>query len=261
MLKVIEKSWNEFWAYYWRVDDLHRIPGIAEWDRKLVAFIENVCHLEPPARVLDLACGGGDQAKVFAQKGYEVVGIDIAPSLIDYAEQQFAKQDLQGTFLVGDMREIEYDNEFDACVILSGSFGFFGDIEDKKLLCLIQKALKIGGKVFIMFTSANRSVKCQRDWREIEDGWELSEGWFDTETSTTYGTVFIIRKDGTMIVPKKEFGYHANERIRCYTIPEMQKMFSRAGLEYVASYSDRIIDVPPRILPSGMVRNIIVGQR
>ena len=261
MLKVIEKTWNEFWAYYWRVDDLHRIPGIAEWDRKLVTFIEHVCHLKPPARILDLACGGGDQAKVFARKGYTVVGVDIAPSLIEYAQRQFAEENLEGTFTVGDMRAIDYDAEYEVCVILSGSFGFFGDREDQELLCSIGKALKTGGKVFIMFKSAHRQFKHTRDYREIEDGWEFGEGRFDAETSTQYGTVFIIRKDGTMIVPKQEPGYHANEGIRCYTVPEMQKMFSIADLEYVACYSDQYMDVPPRMLPKETIRNIIVGQR
>jgi hypothetical protein len=33
MLKVIEKSWSDFWAAYWRIDHRHRIPEIFEWDR------------------------------------------------------------------------------------------------------------------------------------------------------------------------------------------------------------------------------------
>lgn len=260
-MKVIEKSWNEFWAYYWRVEDRHKIPGIFDWDNKIVTFIEHVCQLRPPARILDLACGGGDQAKIFARKGYEVVGVDIAPSVIDYAKEQFARENLRGTFLVGDMRNIEYDAEFDVCVILSGSFGFFGDDEDQKLLRSIHRSLKSGGKVFIMFVPANRQVKHEKSWREIEGGWELNEDWFDTETSTRCGTVFIIRKDGTMIVPKKEAGYHANERIRCYTIPEMKKMFSIAGIEYVACYSARHLEVPLKPLPKDAVCSIMVGQR
>ncbi len=260
-MKVIEKSWNEFWAYYWRIEDRHKIPGIFEWDNKVVAFIEHVCQLRPPARILDLACGGGDQAKVFARKGYHVVGIDIAPSLIEHAQQTFSKEQLKGIFIIGDMQNIEYDAEFDACVILSGSFGFFGDAEDQKLLCTIQKSLKKGGKVFIMFVSANRQAKHGKVWRPIADGWELAEGGFDSATSTKWGTVFIIRKDDTMIVPRKEPWYHANERIRCYTIPEMQKMFSIAGIEYMACYSDRYLDVPPKPLPKDTACNIIVGQR
>jgi SAM-dependent methyltransferase len=260
-LKVIEKSWNEFWAYYWRIEDRHRIPGIFEWDEKIVNFIEYVCQLKPPARLLDLACGGGDQAKVFARKGYEVVGIDIAPSLIEFAKQQFSKGKLKGTFIVGDMRDIKYNAEFDACVILSGSFGFFADVEDQKLLVSIQKALKQGGKVFVMFISANGKVDHERTWREFDDHWELEETWFEAETCTHCGTSVIIRKDGTVIVPTKEPGYHANERIRCYTLREMRAMFSSAGLEYSASYSSRYLDVPPKPLPRGAILNIVVGER
>ena len=259
-MKVIEKSWNEFWAYYWRVEDRHKIPGILEWDDKVVSFIEHVCQLKPPARVLDLACGGGDQAKVFARRGYEVVGIDIAPSLIEYAQQQFSAVKLKGTFIVGDMRDIDYDAEFDACIILSGSFGFFGDTEDQKLLSSIRRSLRKGGKVFIMFISANVKVDHTRTWRELEDGWELDETWLDVETCTHRSTGFIIKKDGTMVVPKEEPGYHANEKIRCYTIPEMKKMFSTAGLEYVACYSTRHLDVPPKPLPDDAACNIVVGQ-
>jgi hypothetical protein len=144
---------------------------------------------------------------------------------------------------------------------LSGSFGFFGDVEDQKLLCSIKKSLRRGGKVFVMFIPANKQVDHRRSWSELEDGWEFGETWFDAETCTRCGTVFIIRKDGTMIVPKKEHGYHANERIRCYTIPEMRAMFAQAGLEYRASYSDQHLDVPPKPVPKGVLRKIVIGER
>lgn len=261
MLRVIEKSWKEFWAYYWRVDDRHRIPGIFDWDRRLVAFIEYTCRLKPPGRILDLACGGGDQAKIFAEKGYEVVGIDIAPSLIEYAKKQFREAGVRGSFITGDMREIDYNKEFDVCVILSGSFGFFGYAEDLKLLCAIRSALKQSGRTFIMFLSATHPPKSSHTWREISDGWELNETWFDAETSTRCGKAFIIRKDGTIVKPKRESGYCADERIQCYTILEMRKMLSEAGLEYVSCYSDRHLDVPPQPRSKDAVINIVVGER
>jgi len=261
MLKVLEKTWDEFWATHWRIDDRHSIPGIFEWDRQLVNFIENVCQLSPGQRILDLGCGGGDQAKVFAQKGYEVVGVDIAPSLIKFAQQQFQKEGLGGTFMIGDMRSIDYDAEFDACVLLSGTFGFFGDVEDQKLLRSICRAIKLGGKAFIMFLSANRLNKHSTSWSEKKDGWELNESWFDTETSTYRSRIFIIRKNGTLLRPKAESGYHANEVVRCYTIPEMREMLSKAGLRYVASYSDDDLSVPPQPPVPEAVRNIVVAER
>lgn len=260
-MQIVEKSWNEFWAAHSRIDHRHRIPGIFEWDRQLVAFIEQVCQLTPPARILDLGCGGGDQAKVFAQKGYAVVGIDIAPPLIEFARQQFEEEGLCGTFIVGDMRAIDYDAEFDACVILSGTFGFFSDDENQRLLCSIRRALKVGGKTFVMFVPITQAGKRTRTWSESEAGWELRETWYDVETSTYRSRRFIIRKDGTLIRPKPEPGYHANEVIRCYTIPEMRTLLAKAGLYYLASYSSDDFSLPPKPLAADAARDIVVAER
>lgn len=261
MLKTMERTWCDFWAAYWRIEHRHSIPGIFEWDRQLVTFIESVCELPPNGRILDLGCGGGDQAKVFAQRGYEVVGVDIAPSLIQFAEQQFQREGLRGTFIVGDMRAINYDGEFDACVILSGTFGFFGDVEDQRLLCSMHRAIKIGGKVFIAFLSSSRLRRHRRSWSETRDGWELSESWIDTETSTYRSRVFIVQRDGTLVRPKAEPGYHANEIIRCYSVPEIRAMLSEAGLRYLASYSADDFSVPPEPPPPEAIRNIVVAER
>ncbi len=261
MLKIIEKSWNEFWAAYWRIEHRHSIPGIFEWDKQLVDFIEHTCKLSPGQRILDLGCGGGDQAKVFAGKGYNVVGIDIAPSLIDFARQQFQRQGLKGEFIVGDMRAIDYDSEFDACVILSGTFGFFGDEEDQQLLNSLRRALKKDGKTFIMFLPAGRFTRHSRSWSEIKDGWQLDEDWFDYETSTYQSRIFIIKKDGTILKPRTEPGYNANEGIRCYSIPEMKTMLSNAGLEFIASYSDKDLLVPPKPSSSDTMQNIVIARR
>jgi SAM-dependent methyltransferase len=260
-LEIQEKSWNEFWARHWRIDQRHKILGIFDYDRQLVAFVEHVCQLAPGNRVLDLGCGGGDQAQVFARRGYEVVGIDIAPPLISFARQQFEEEGLSGTFIAGDMRAINYDAEFDACVTLSGTFGFFGDAEDQKLLVLICKALKPGGKVFINFVAPNQYRGHERTWSEIENGWRLREEWFDSETSTYRSRTFLILEDGTLVKPKPEPGYHADEAIRCYSIPEMQALLAVAGLRYIASYSSRELALPPRELTPDAVRNVVVAER
>jgi len=70
---------------------------------------------------------------VFSRKGYEVIGIDIAPPLIDFARKQFAEEGLSGAFITGDMRELDYEG-----VILSGTFGFFSNEENLALLCSIR---------------------------------------------------------------------------------------------------------------------------
>jgi cyclopropane fatty-acyl-phospholipid synthase-like methyltransferase len=257
MLKIIEKSWNEFWAKYWRVDYRHSLPGIFEWDYKFVEFIECVCNISPGDRILDLGCGGGDQAKIFAKKGYEVVGIDMAPSLIEFARNQFKTEGLSGTFFTGDCSHIDFDNEFDACLFLEATFDIFGDNNEPKLLNKVNIALKNGGKIFINFLSPYQVQKHQKIWRKVKSGWELKEEWFDSETDTYRSKVILIQNNGTVVTPKFEIGYHANEAVRCYSIPEIKKKLVKANLSYINCYSSFDLNGQK----SDAVKNIVVAEK
>ncbi len=260
MLQEIEKSWDEFWAAYWRIEHRHSIPGIFEWDRQLVTFVEDVCDLPAGARILDLGCGGGDQALVFAKRGYDVVGIDIAPVLVDHARRRFAEDGLSGEFRVGDMRELDFREQFDAVVILSGTFGFFGREGDVDVLRRIRRALKPDGRTFLSFLSAHTPPEHTRAWREVDGGWYLNEVWFDAEKSARRSRNFIIRKEGTLIRPKAEPGYRADETIYCYTVPELQRMLAAAGLRAVATYNSRRLEVPVPEPEPTLIRDVMVAR-
>lgn len=261
MLKKIEKTWNEFWAYYWRVTCRHQIPGIFEWDKRLVNLIESVCKVTPPMSVLDLGCGGGDQAKIFAERGYTVVGIDIAKPLIEHVQKLFEKNGLTGTFIADDMRNIEYNDEFDLCTLLSGTFGFFDDNENFELLKKIHRALNKNGKVFIMYLSPFMEHKRRRTWKEIDGGYQLSEQWYDMQTATYRGTIRLIMNDGTVLVPKVEPSYHANEVIRCYTIPEMEGLLKNADFGDIKHISRKQIDNPDVVIEPWDARDIVVATK
>jgi SAM-dependent methyltransferase len=257
-MRIVEKSWGEFWAYYWRVDHRHAIPGIFEWDKRLVAFIEQVCQLQPGQRVLDLACGGGDQAAILARKGYDVLGVEIAPPLVAHARERFARDGLAGEFICGDMRAIAYEGEFDAVLVLSGSFGFFGDAGDQALLGQIAQALKPGGKAFIMYVRLQAEGGRRRAWQRVKEGLELTESCFDFETGTMCTWIAIIQDDGAMLRPSSEPSYYtADERIRCYTVPEMRRMLNIAGLEPCGFYGRDMSPEPGAETP----RDIVVAVK
>ena len=173
-MKEISKGWQEYWAEFFRIKHLHSIKGIGEWNRKLVTHIIEVLELRKGSRILDLACGGGDQALEFARRGMEVVGVDIANVLVVYGNKSAQNENLSVRLIKGDMRESGFKNEFDACVILSGSFGFFDDTGNLKVLKVIEKALKHNGKFYIHGPNPIRRMRENwKGWDEVEGGYVL----------------------------------------------------------------------------------------
>jgi SAM-dependent methyltransferase len=54
-----------------------------------LARIEKFCHFLPgKGRILDLGCGPGRDAKVFSDKGFDVVGVDFSERLLEIARKE-----------------------------------------------------------------------------------------------------------------------------------------------------------------------------
>jgi SAM-dependent methyltransferase len=68
----------------------------------------------PPARVLDMGCGTGWTTEFLHRSGYDVVGLDIAPDMIDLARTVPARRDIE--FVVADYEGVPTLGTFDAVV-------------------------------------------------------------------------------------------------------------------------------------------------
>ncbi|MBY0505670.1 MAG: methyltransferase domain-containing protein [Bryobacteraceae bacterium] len=80
--------------------------------------------IQPPLRVLDLGCGDGTTALPLAQRGAEVVGIDIARNLVDAGNQRAAAAGLANlAFQQGDACRLEgvADHSFDLTLSVFGA--------------------------------------------------------------------------------------------------------------------------------------------
>jgi 2-polyprenyl-3-methyl-5-hydroxy-6-metoxy-1,4-benzoquinol methylase len=84
-------------------------------------FVERL-NLKPGMRVLDVACGTGNQSIPAARTGAKVTGVDIAPNLIEEARKRAANENLQIQFDEGDAESLPYtDESFDVVMTMFGA--------------------------------------------------------------------------------------------------------------------------------------------
>ena len=240
-MKTIVREWD-WWAYNFRVVHRAQIPGIGQWDDDLVDLIVAVLGLEPGDRVLDLACGSGEHAVRLAKRGLEVVGVDIAPSLVTHCRE---RSGVEGTetarFEQGDMRELDFEGAFDAVLLLSGSFGFYDDETNEDVLARMARALRPGGQVLIDVFDPTRMVvrPPRRSWSQYGGGYGLRTVWWEPESCTYASEFLFIDADGTLNTSAEQ------ERIRVYTVPEWRRLFAGAGLTMTRTLAETKLPLVP----------------
>lgn len=240
-MKTIQREWD-WWAYHYRVVHRGQIPGISQWDDDLVEMIVQVLELQPGDRVLDLACGSGDHARRLAKRGLDVLGVDIAPSLIAHCRERAAEEGLASVRSEqGDMRELAYQGEFDAVLLLSGSFGFFDEPANQDVLARIARALTPGGRVLIdVFDPARMVVRPpRRSWSHFGGGYNLRTTWWEPETCTYVSEFLFIDADGALNTAAEP------ERIRVYSLPEWRELCRRVGLTLTHALADTKLPLVP----------------
>lgn len=78
--------------------------------------------LQPGMRMLDVACGAGQIAIPAARMGVRVTGIDLAPNLVEQAQQRAQAAGVRVEFEQGDAEALPYpDGAFDIVVSLIGA--------------------------------------------------------------------------------------------------------------------------------------------
>jgi SAM-dependent methyltransferase len=73
--------------------------------RELVEAIADAlaAAVAPPGPIADLGCGPGAHALALTQRGYEVVGVDGSPRMVEVARARAARDEIDATFEVHDV--------------------------------------------------------------------------------------------------------------------------------------------------------------
>ncbi len=70
-----------------------------------------------PARILDLGSGTGSLAVLLGERGYDVLGVDLAPRMVEQAVRKARQHGVGAQFRVGDASSPEVEGLFDALLV------------------------------------------------------------------------------------------------------------------------------------------------
>jgi SAM-dependent methyltransferase len=84
-------------------------------------FIRRI-NLKPGTKVLDVACGTGNQSIPAARTGADVNALDLAPNLLEQARKRADDEKLRIEFIEGDAEKLPYDAaQFDVVLSMFGA--------------------------------------------------------------------------------------------------------------------------------------------
>jgi SAM-dependent methyltransferase len=111
---------------------------------------------QPGERLLDLACGTGAAAELAAATGAEVVGVDIAPALIDQAKARAADRGLDIDYRVGDAEALDLeDGSFD---LVTSTCGVMFAPDHEAVARELARVAKPGGRIGLVNWTADSGL-------------------------------------------------------------------------------------------------------
>ena len=199
-------------------------------------FVIDALGLTPGAQVLDVGCGYGRHAMELAARGFHVVGLDMSTPLLVRGGEEAHRRGLTINFVRGDMRELDFEGQFNGAYCLFSTFGYFDDETNKKTVVNIARALKPGGRVLIEILNRDYVISDlpTRVWWEGDGCVVLEEvelNYFSSRIQVNRSVVF---DDGRQL--EQEIS------VRAYALHEVGKLLHAAGfrvLEVSGAYHTR----------------------
>jgi SAM-dependent methyltransferase len=147
-----EDFWREFYSFMFPPE---RFAAAKEEVNRIVALTQ--CS---DGKVLDLCCGPGRHSVEFAQRSFQVTGVDRSPFLLERAREHASNSGASVEWVMEDMRNFVRPAMFDLACCLFTSFGYFENEQDNlKVLRNLHQSLKPGGALVIEVLGKERLMR------------------------------------------------------------------------------------------------------
>lgn len=164
-----------------------------------------------PTKILDVACGPGLYTNRLAKLGHRCVGIDYAPEAIGYAEAMAHREGLPCTYILEDVRQASYGDEYGLVMMIFGQFNVFRRDDAKGILAKAFAALAPGGHLVLepqKFATVEKTGKAGSSWYSCGEGGGLfserphlclTESFWDLEAQAATQRYFIVDSEAGQV--------------------------------------------------------------
>lgn len=200
----------------------------------------------PGRIVLDLACGTGSLTRELAQRGYEMIGVDLSPEMLAEAvEKNRDVSEVSPLFLCQSMDKLDLYGTIDACVCCLDSINYVTD--PKRLRRAFQRVylfLMPGGLfLFDINTPAKlRGLDGQIFLDETEDSYCVWRAEYSKRSRICSYFMDIFQQDPDSGLWERGEELH---RERAYEPEELVSFLEEAGFCEIRQFGDRNMR-PPR---------------
>lgn len=194
--------------------------------------------LKEGSRILDLGCGPGLYCTRLYKRGMKVTGMDYSKNSICYADNYAKENGMDIEYIYQNYLDMDYENEFDAILIIFCDFGALTDSERDTLLMKVQKALKPDGTfIFDVFTKHFFDQPEWRNWYVSGAGFFRPCAHLVLEQDFRYDEADVIMRQHTVI---EESGRISIYRIwdHYYSRESIVKLLQEKGYNVQDIFSD-----------------------
>ncbi len=180
--------------------------------------------------VLDLGCGTGTLAELLCQKGYDMIGVDNSPQMLEIAMEKREESGSGILYLLQDMRELELYSTVGTVLSVCDSLNYL--LEEKELLQvfrLVDNYLYPGGLFLFDFNTVYKYSQVIGDAVIAENREDCSFIWenyyHEEEEINEYDLTVFVQEEGDRFRRFTE-----NHFQRGYTPETMRRLVEQAGM-------------------------------
>jgi SAM-dependent methyltransferase len=219
---------------YTALADVYEGAGFAEYSANLAPRLLDLGYkLEWIGRSLyDMACGTGETAQWFAERGFRVLGVDSSPQMIRIAQSRAESGGMAMDYVVGDIRSHAAGSQFELVTCLGGSINYIPTVRDLESVFQQAYAATAPGKwfVFDLFTIQGLTRYNDIDRVVVDNGNDI---YIATRDSFNYETLSLSRQYTIMRYTERSGWQRAEEihALRGYPMQAIAKELNKTGFK------------------------------